>query len=373
MPDSNHLELFEKIAPTIKENAIGVDATGAFPRASIDAFLGSGLAGLISAADIGGSGQGPRAAVEIVEQAAQLCGSTAMIIQMHYAGATVIEKFGQEAVRKDIAAGKHLTTLAFSERGSRSHFWAPQGTAKKVGGGIQLDAHKSWITSASHAHSYVWSSQPLSAEGMSTIWMVPSDSEGIEILGTFDGLGLRGNDSQPAKANGVIIPEDHILGEDGGGLAVMLETVLPIFNAMMGGVGSGFMQAATNATIGHVSKTGYAHLGNELRDLPTIRAYVARMKNKSDAARTLLFDAVTAMETGREDAMLRVLQCKAVCGETATEVTELAMRVCGGMAFRKDVGVERTFRDARAGTVMAPTTDQLYDFIGKALTGMDVF
>jgi alkylation response protein AidB-like acyl-CoA dehydrogenase len=49
------------------------------------------------------------------------------------------------------------------------------------------------------------------------------------------------------------------------------------------------------------------------------------------------------------------------------------MRVCGGMAFRKDVGVERVFRDARAGTVMAPTTDQLYDFIGKAVCGMDVF
>jgi len=373
MSDQQHLELFKSIAPTIKENAIGVDGEGEFPRQSVDAFLGSGLAGLISATDLGGMGRGPRAAVEIVEQIAQLCGSTAMIVQMHYAGAHVLEAFGPETVRKDIAAGKHLTTLAFSEKGSRSHFWAPQSTAKRVDGGIQLDAHKSWITSASHADSYVWSSQPVAAEGMSTIWMVPRGSKGIDVLGTFDGLGLRGNDSQPARAEGVIIPEANMLGEDGSGLDIMLQTVLPLFNALMGGVGSGFMQAATNATIAHVSRTGYAHLGNELRDLPTIRAYVARMKIKSDAARALLFDAISAMENGREDTMLRVLQCKAVCGETATEVTDLAMRVCGGMAFRKDVGVERIFRDARAGTVMAPTTDQLYDFIGKALTGMDVF
>ena len=48
-------------------------------------------------------------------------------------------------------------------------------------------------------------------------------------------------------------------------------------------------------------------------------------------------------------------------------------RVCGGAAFRKDVGVERYFRDGRANTVMAPTTDVLYDFIGKAICGQDLF
>ena len=79
------------------------------------------------------------------------------------------------------------------------------------------------------------------------------------------------------------------------------------------------------------------------------------------------------MEQGRADAMLRVFECKAAAGETATEVLDLAMRVCGGMAFRKDVGVERLFRDARAAGVMAPTTDVLYDFIGKAVTGLPLF
>ena len=49
------------------------------------------------------------------------------------------------------------------------------------------------------------------------------------------------------------------------------------------------------------------------------------------------------------------------------------MRVCGGAAFRKEVGVQRCFRDARAASVMAPTTDVLYDFIGKAVCGMSLF
>ena len=97
------------------------------------------------------------------------------------------------------------------------------------------------------------------------------------------------------------------------------------------------------------------------------------MRVRADQARALLGDTVAAVDAEREDAMLRVLEVKASAGEAATEVTELAMRVCGGAAFRREVGVERAFRDARAATVMAPTTDMLYDFIGRVLCGMDLF
>jgi alkylation response protein AidB-like acyl-CoA dehydrogenase len=68
-----------------------------------------------------------------------------------------------------------------------------------------------------------------------------------------------------------------------------------------------------------------------------------------------------------------VLECKAACNDAALEVCDTAMRVCGGAAFRGDVGVERYFRDARAGAVMAPTSDALYDFIGKAVCGQPLF
>src|SRR5439155_13469909 len=103
------------------------------------------------------------------------------------------------------------------------------------------------------------------------------------------------------------------------------------------------------------------------------RARVARMRIKTDVGRRLLLAALAALESGRADTMLRVLGVKAAAGEAATEVTDLAMRVCGGAAFRKEVGVERQFRDARAATVMAATTDGLYDFIRKALCGIPLF
>jgi len=328
---------------------------------------------LISATEVGGLGQGHRAAALVIERLARECASTAMVTCMHYAGTAVIEKYGPRETRAAIAAGKHFTTLAFSEAGSRSHFWAPVSTAMRNNGHVQLDAQKSWATSAGEVESYVWSSRPIAAEGASTIWLVPGHAAGLAIPAPFNGLGMRGNRSSPVTATAVKIEPAAMLGPDGGGFDIMISVVLPYFQMMIAAVSVGTMEAATTKSALHVAQSRLAHLNQSIADLPTIRAYVARMRIKTDMARALLLDGVASLEAGRDDAMLRVLEVKAAAGEAATEVTDLAMRVCGGAAFRKEVGVERHFRDARAATVMAPTTDALYDFIGKAICGMPLF
>src|SRR5687767_9544409 len=126
----SYLETIEGIAlDVIRPTAAEIDQSGSFPRAAMDALSKSGLLGLISAPEVGGLGQGLRTAVMVVERVGRECGSTAMVLCMHYAGTAVIEAHGPRTVREDIAAGRHLTTLAFSESGSRSHFWAPVSSA----------------------------------------------------------------------------------------------------------------------------------------------------------------------------------------------------------------------------------------------------
>ena len=371
---ASYLEILEPIASgVIAKNAVDVDQNGAYPREAVEAMSKAGLLGLVSAADIGGMGEGHRAAALVVERIARECASTAMVICMHYCAAAVIEAHGPRDIRQAIAAGKHISTLAFSEAGSRSHFWAPVSTATQHNGTSRLDAMKSWVTGAGQVDSYVWSSKPISAEGASTIWFVPADAAGLAITAPFNGLGMRGNYSSPIKADGVFVENAAMLGVDGGGFDIMMGIVLPYFQLMNAAVSLGIMEAATTKTAAHAGAIRYQHLDSTLADMPTIRAYVARMRVKTDMVRSLLLDTIDALENGRDDAMLRVLEVKAAAGETATEVTDLAMRVCGGSAFRKEVGVERHFRDARAATVMAPTTDALYDFIGKAVCGLPLF
>ena len=360
----------EVVAP----QAAAVDREGTFPKAAVDRLAADGLLGLISAREVGGMGRTPGLAALVVERLARECGSTAMVLTMHYAGTTVVEKHAPLEARRAIASGRHLSTLAFSESGSRSHFWAPVGTATRGGDGrITLNARKSMVTAAGRATAYVWSSRPVAAEEMSTLWLVPADAPGLGCPTPFDGLGLRGNDSRAVAAEGVVVPEAARLGADGEGFAIMMGTVLPAFNLMSAAFSVGLMEGAIGRAVAHASSSRYAHLDSSLADLPTVRAYIARMRIGADMARALLVDAIDAVDSGREDAMLRVLECKAAAAETSLEVLATAMRVSGGAAYRREVGLGRYFRDAQASSVMAPTTDQLYDFIGKAVCGLPLF
>lgn len=365
--------LIEPIAATAAQNAAEVDR-GAFPTKTLRALGDAGFLGLASSPDVGGKGQSLAAAAHVVERLARECGSTAMVVCMHYCATAVLEAHGDLETRKAIASGKHLSTLAFSEVGSRSHFWAPLGTAIADGNHVRLTARKSWVTSARHADSYVWSSKPLAGSEASTLWYVPRTTAGLRISdGAFDGIGLRGNDSSPVTAEDARVPASARLGADGAGFGIMMSIVLPWFNLLSAAVSNGLMEAAVQKTAAHVAATQFQHAGSSVADLPTVRAYIARMRIATDHNKTLLADTLAAIGGSRADATLRVLECKAAAGESAGVVTDLAMRVCGGAAFRKDVGVERVFRDSRAALVMGPTTDVLYDFIGKAVCGLPLF
>jgi alkylation response protein AidB-like acyl-CoA dehydrogenase len=373
MTDRPFLDVLEEIVTDVVEPAAAeVDAHATFPRAAVTALGRAGLLGLISSTDVGGMGLGMAEAGQVVRRLASACGSTAMVVCMHYCATAVIEAEGPEDVRRAIAAGEHLSTLAFSESGSRSHFWAPLSTAKVDGDTVVLDASKSWVTSAGEATSYVWTSQAAEGEGV-TLWLVPAATEGLDVVGQFDGLGLRGNASSPVMAVGARIPLSARLGADGAGLDIAFATVLPLFQVLNASCSLGLMDAAIAKTAAHLSQARFEHLDQTLAQQPLPRQHLARMQVQADQAATLVADAVAALTSGRADAPLRMLEAKAVAAEAALAVTDLAMRAGGGAAFRKETGVERQLRDARAAAVMAPTSEALYDFIGRALTGLPLF
>lgn len=367
------LDRLEPLLAAIADRAAEVDAAAAFPRHTVSALAEAGLLGLVTPAALGGLGGSFGDAAAVVEALARRCGSSAMVIGMHYCAAAVLAAHGSDDVNRAIAAGRHLSTLAFSEVGSRSHFWAPLSTAVADGADALLDARKSWVTSAHHADSYVFSTRPVAAEGLSTIWYVERTRAGLTPAGGFNGLGLRGNDSAPVNAVAVRVPASHRLGPDGGGFDIMMGLVLPIFQLTNAACSIGLMEAALRGAATHVAGTNLIHADQALSALPTVRAYLAKARVRADMARVLWLDAAAAMAVGRPDTMARVLAVKAAAGDAALSVTATAMRVCGGAAFRKELGVERSFRDAQAASVMGPTSDVLYDFIGKAECGLPLF
>jgi isovaleryl-CoA dehydrogenase len=111
----------ESIAP----HADDVDARGRFPREAVDALAEAGLLGLTIPVEYGGMGQSIRVACAALDEIAQRCASTAMIYLMHVCGCScyIARPQAVEETLRRVARGEHLSTLAWSEKGSRSHFW----------------------------------------------------------------------------------------------------------------------------------------------------------------------------------------------------------------------------------------------------------
>jgi alkylation response protein AidB-like acyl-CoA dehydrogenase len=171
-----------------------------------------------------------------------------------------------------------------------------------------------------------------------------------------------------------LVPYELQLTNDGAGFQAMLNVVLPLFNLGSAAVALGLCRAAVAATVTHLKNARLEHLGQSLGEsLPTLRAQLASMQIDTDGLELRITDLVDHLERPRETTMLRVLETKAAAGDTAIAVTSTAMRICGGAAFSKHTNIERLFRDAHAGAVMAPTVDVLREFIGKALLGIELF
>ena len=374
------------LVPPVEEiaaSAPAVDHAGAFPEASVAALRRDGLLALGVPEPYGGPGGGPPAVVAAVEQVAAACASTGMVYVMHLvatqtllAGADGAESEGPlEETLREIARGEQLTTLAYSERGSRGHFWAQVSRARVEGNEVVLDADKTWSTSAGYVGSYVVATGAPGGDGPldTELYLVPADAPGLEVPRRFDGLGLRGNASAPLAVRGVRVGAERRLGAPGSGTELMLTATLPWFALGSAACSVGIAGAALHAAADHASAARLEHMGTTLAQVPGVRERIARAHVRHAESRALLYEVADQVASGDSAAQLGVLAVKAATAEMAVEVTELCMRIGGGAAYSKHGPLERHLRDARAAAVMAPTTDLLHDFLGKALTGQELF
>lgn len=313
----------------------------------------------------------------VLDEIAQRCPSTAMIYKMHLSGVAAYVASGKRMADtlRDVARGEHLSTLAWSETGSRSQFWAPVSKPMQNGAGLVLHADKSFVTAAGEADGYVVSTQWVEAESplQSMLYLVLKDDEGIEVGRPWKGIGLRGNASSPMKFEGVRVDESRALSEEARGMDTMLGVVLPVFMLGNAAISVGICERATRATQAHITSTRFEHSDSRLADLPNLRARLAEMRIETDRARAHLVSVIDSVENPSPITQLLVLESKTAAAESAVKVTEIGMRACGGAAFGGRVGLERQFRDARASIVMSPTTDHTHEFIGRALCGMELF
>ena len=371
----------EKIShETLRANADQIDQARRFPRENLQVLGKAGVLGLLIPTQYGGTGAAIAEMSEVLDIEAQNCASTAMIMLMHYCATAVIAAKGSDALKQRLlpacARGDNISTLAFSEAGSGGHFYMPVSEVRQSGGRKTLSATKSFVTSAGEADSYVVSARKAGAVAPTetNLYAIAKDAQGFSTQGRFEGLGLAGNASAPMLLEDVAIDDATRLGEEGTGFQSMLEVVLPYFQIGVASVSVGLAKAAHRAIVGRMGARKYEHAGGAaLASIPRVQYVVAEVMLAVNSGHAFLREAVRKVLAADPAAMLDVLGVKVVAADACLAAVSRAMTLGGGWAFGKRGGLERIFRDAQAAAVMAPSSDVLKDFIGKASLGLPLF
>jgi len=364
----------------VAQNAEGVDAECSWPADSLNALAETGLLGLHVPVRFGGLEQGMEGLVTITETIAKACSSTALCYAMHCVGTAVIAAKATmpqvERYLKPIAAGKHITTLALSEGGTGAHFYLPQTRLVQKDGTFCLDGTKEFVTNGGHADSYVVST--VAAEygaepGEFSCVLVDRDAPGVKWTGGWRGLGMRGNASQTMQLKQVNITQENLLGERGDQVWYVFEVVAPYFLTAMAATYLGIATTALDSVVDHVRLRKHTHSGESLAELSTVQHDIARLWSEVERTRLLIYDAARLGDLGRADALPSIFAAKIAAAETATLLTNEAMTLAGGIAYRDNSRLARLLRDARAAHVMSPTTGLLKQWLGRTLLDLPLF
>jgi alkylation response protein AidB-like acyl-CoA dehydrogenase len=357
----------ERIAPL----AAAVDRDRSFPESSIRALAERGALGLLVPEEFGGEGAGLAELVVACEAVGGACASSGMVFLMHSVTAATIAVGGGERAAEYLeamAAGRKLGTLAFSERGTGAHFYAPELTAERENGEVRISGRKSFVTSGGHADIYLVLVRSGGGEGLDCYAV--HGGPGVSFEGQWDGLGMAGNSSVAAQFD-CVVDDAARIGGAGEGQALVFNAVAPFFLAGLAAVNVGIAAAALNAAVEHASTRRYAS-GESLAEIQSIQHALANMDMSTRAARLVVGEAARLGDQADEGALVALMEAKVVATEAATSVTQTALEVCGGQGYTRALPIERHLRDARAGAVMAPTNGVLRNWTGKALAGLPV-
>ena len=342
----------------VAPRAAEIDAKGEYPWDVRKAFADHDLLGLPFPEELGGTGTGTLMLNIAIEEVAKACAASALILMIQELGTLPIQLHGTDEQKQrwipKCASGEWTPAFCLSEPEAGSDPSAMRTTAVRDGDEWVINGTKNWITNASVADYYVIFAVTDRENRRFSAFVVEKDREGVSVPKLEHKLGIKGSPTGQPVLEDVRVPADHLIGEEGRGMAVALST---LERTRLGAAAQavGIAQGATDYASAYAKER--ISFGKPIFEHQAIAFKLAEMETKTAAAREILYKACAMAD--RDDPQLAKYSsmAKLFCSDTAMDVTVEAVQVLGGYGYVTEYPVERMMRDAKITQIYEGTNE----------------
>ena len=328
----------------VHEHAAEVDRDSRFPEEAVKAAADAGLLGVLIPREYGGAGLDAIAFALCIEELAQACASTSVIVDVHTSvGSEPILLFGTEEQKRQwlprLASGELLGAFALTEPASGSDAASLKMTARRKGNDYVLNGTKVFITNIGRAGLYVVFARTgpdEKAAGVSA-FLVPGDAPGVRVGQMFEKMGLHGSPTGELVLEDVLVPAANRLAPEGQGFTVAMRA-LDSGRIGISGQALGIAQAAVDESRDLLAERERAQ-GDDFM--------LADMATRLESARLLAYHAAWLCTNGRPFTR-QASMAKLHCTDTAMEVALDGLQLAGEEGTAAGSPFERHVRDAKA-------------------------
>jgi alkylation response protein AidB-like acyl-CoA dehydrogenase len=354
--DERHfIDAARDLAPGFAAKADEHDAEATLPVANLTALHEAGLDMAVMPKDHGGSGMSYQALGEIFRIVGKACPSTACIWMMHLGAAQVLVTYGPSVYSDELRAGKRFAN-ALSEPSGGNLFLMPLQRAEPVDDGYELDGAKRFVSGCEIADHFLVNA--LLDDGPAFFGVSRDDT--IEMVPIWDSMGLRGTRSQLLNFHKTVLRRENQCQNVNPLAPNIIALGLPWMSI-------GVAEAALDALTDHARKRVVPSTGKPVGDMQWVQFDAADAHVQLLAARTLAERAMWLSDRNEPGALDAAIEAKLFANQVAKDIAEFGVRVGGGSGYLRTSPIQRHFRDAQAGALMAFSVELCRDMIGKRL------
>jgi len=345
--------------------AAEIDKSDEFPHDLMKRFKEMDLFGLAYPKEYGGSGAGYLAYVLAVEELARSSSVVAGWLGTQCNCMETIFRFGTEEQKQKylvpLASSQKLGCYVFSEPATGSDPRAIESTAKLDGDQYVLNGEKRFSTRASVSDITIIFAK--TEDNRVSAFTVETATPGYSTGPAWEKLGSHGSDTRDVFMDDMRIPKENLLGEQGDGYRMLLQTVA-VGKLGWSAQGVGMAQAALDEALAYAKERMVR--GRPINELLNIQWLLSDIAVKVEASRLMTYKAAWLKDQG-EDIVAVVAMSKFFSAFYSLEAINQALQVHGSYGYTKDFKIERLYRDAKLNHVIEGSLETQRLIIANAL------